>query len=168
MINIKTIIIILLIFFLFVPSGCDFKVKPANSFVRSGTVQEDDVEEPLSDDEKQYEKALTTSNEIIDAFINDNLSDFYNKYTSVILQNKIHEDDFSKIYASVIEKTGPINSYKKMQWWFEQGEDHGTKIIISKKIVHHEKQVLFYNIVFKHGEYDQIIGIHFQIRKKIA
>jgi len=132
--NINTPIIILIILITIIPSGCDFKVNPI-SFNRSGPVNEDDVEEPISNKSKEYEKALLTSNEIMDNFINGNLSEVYNKYTSPILQNKVNENDFTKLYASVIEKSGPIQSYKKMQWWFEQNQDRVPRLSSVKKLV---------------------------------
>ena len=151
----KSHILIILIFTL---SGCDFKLKAG---VRSGTLDDDYIEEPISNFAVQYKNALTTSNFLLENITQNNYShiqkNYIHKDASGILTSKAIEE----VILKTIKSAGPIINYKKMQWGFVPITENKNDYLLSFKIVEHKKGKLNYKFVFKNdGEYEKIIGIY--------
>ena len=148
------------IFFIliFTIAGCDFKLK---SGVRSGTLDDDYIEEPISKFAVQFKNALTTSNAIVEKITQKNFS--------YIQKNYIHKDSKKTLTAKAIQNlilqatksAGPVINYKQMQWGFVPVTENKDNYLLSFKIVEHKKGKLNYRFVFKNdGEYEKIVGLY--------
>jgi len=150
-ITISTVLLMLLL------TGCDISITAGN---RSGTADNDNVEEPLSNNTKKYENALKVSNEIMDNIISNNFTNIHNNYVHKDMKSTLTEDILKSTYAQAYELLGPIKGYKKMQWGFVPAEENGTDILFSYKLVEHSKDTVNYAFVFyDDGNYEKIIGI---------
>lgn len=153
----------ILFILIFIITGCDFKLKAG---IRSGTLDDDYIEEPVSKLASQFKNALTTSNSILEKITQN---DFLH-----IQKNYIHKDAKKIITAKAIQgliiqakkSAGSIISYKKMQWGFVPVTENKNIFLLSFKIVEHKKGKLNYKFVFKNdGKYKKIIGLYIKSYK---
>ena len=146
--------------------GC--KIEP-NASIRSGTIKDANVEEPLTAMAKKYEPALTLSNQLVDKIAAHAYRDVYQNHCDPLLQSMVDEAGFVSILTALEKQAGPIVRYKRMQWAFGQGIDQGIKTLTSTKIVQHEKELVNYVFVFRHdGRYTKLIGFQYRIQKRAA
>lgn len=133
--------------------------------VRSGTVNDDQVEEPLSTFAKKYENALTVSNKAIDSLVANN----YDLASQDLVDDKVKNLMTAEKIKAAMEKVkkafGKIKGYKRMQWGFVPKLIKGERHLYSVKIVEHEKAQCHYIFTFlDDGHYLKIIGLHIQKR----
>ncbi len=146
---------------LFLVVGC--KVESAS--MRSGSVHDDDVEEPLHRRARRYEPALRTSNELLDDLLARRHRQVWERF-SPSLQAEISEPALEAMMKRVEAKLGRPKGYKRLQWAFSSGEERGVKFIVSTKIVHFEKGAMNFHFVFPAtGPYDQLVGFHTKLRR---
>ena len=144
--------------------SCDF-----NSNVRSGTVDDDYVEEPLAGIAEKYESALETSNAFVEYAKANRIDAIHRNLFAEELRASVPIADFKQMVDQVNSAAGEIIRYKKMQWSFISYSEEGRDLIGSVKIVEHENEMLKYLIVFdKGGDFDRIIGFHFKQRKGVS
>ena len=137
-------------------SGCDFN---SSVSARSGTSQDDYLEEPLARKVEKYESALLTSNSIIDLLIQSNYEDVYNKYFSESAKSEMPEAQFKTSMEMMQQRAGSLETYKEMQWHFFSGAGEGLELLMSVKIAEHEKNKVKYLFVFdKNSSYNNIVG----------
>lgn len=135
--------------------------------MRSGTIHDDNVEEPLSKPAKKYEPALRTSNDLVAKLIAREYHSIYESDVEPSLKAQISEANLVAMIAQIESQLGPMKRYKPMQWGFSFGEERGVKFVVSTKIVQHEKGELNYNFVFAaDGPYRKLVGIHTRARNK--
>ena len=145
---------------LFLITGCDFDVNlQMNSGVRSGNIDDDYVEEPVSGGVEKYEASLTTSNNIVELFKSGNLDEIHDKYFDELLKKQLNKEQFQSFYTSIENKMGVIIEYKPMQWGFYPRVENDTELLYSVKIVKHSETMMKHVYIFKDdGDYQKIIG----------
>jgi hypothetical protein len=150
--------------FLFLIS-CDINVDSGN---RSGTVADDYIEEPITSSQMKYEKALITSNAVIEKIENGEYDYIYNNYIDDASKKVLTVQELQKIYSGAVAAMGPIKKYKKMQWGFLPKTENGLDYLISYKIIEHEKATLNYSFSFlRNGNYEKISGVGIRPRKGV-
>ena len=128
---------------------------------RSGTVDDDYIEEPVSATSKIYENALLTSNAIIELLISNNLQTLHDDFVGKEVYSMFTIDKLTEIRTHLYKTFGPVLRYKEQQWGFVPKEIKEGKCVYSVKIVEHEKVSLDYFFVFRDGgKYDKIIGFY--------
>lgn len=167
-------------------SACNYDTRDSG---RSGTYQDDNLENPLLEDFIQYKEALATSNRIIDLMQEGNAKAISENYVLEELQPLLTEKDIAAVIANAKHKYGRIVSYKPMQWGFEPrvengkrdksefnrvvAEKYGSKkaasnipVLFSVKIVQHEHALVEYWFQFPaDGEYKKLLGIFYKEKK---
>lgn len=159
MFYVKRIFTLTLIAFL---SACDAS---STISVRSGTVDNAYVSEPLSERAIQFENALAVSNEMIEGMKFGDLKSIYNSRFDSLLASQVTYDDFVLMLSPITEKLGKMVAYKPMQWDFTTGKGEGVNLLYSAKIVEYEQGLVKYIFVFdSDGDYSKIIGFQFMSR----
>lgn len=133
--------------------------------VRSGSIYDDDVEEPLSAPAQKFSAALATSNEAMELFKNAKYGDVYAGYFADELKKSYPMQEFTLLNDMVCKRFGRMTSYKKQQWYFIVTKDNGKDIVISAKITHHEKGVVYYQFTFFPDDLKKLVGFHVQAKK---
>jgi len=147
-------------------SGCDIS---GTISARSGTLDDDYVEEPLSGGVAEYETALVTSNNILTLISKSKYPDLYRIYFSDAMKAQMTSKEFKKFMIQVKEDVGPLRAYKSMQWNFSSGKDKGLDLLYSVKIAEHEKTMMKYIFVFeKDKPYINIVGFSVKQRQGIS
>lgn len=126
---------------------------------RSGTEDNDDIEEPLKDNVKQYEACLINSNKILDLIKQRNKEKIYTLYVSDNMKKEVSREKFDSILNSIEENAGKILSYKPMQWFFIVRSDEGFTGVACIKLVHCEKATVYYQFVFNNDDMTKLIGL---------
>lgn len=150
-----------------------FIVLPANGgdtynvMLRSGTVENDEIEEPLSSGALEFRMYLENSNRVLDLLIAGNYQAVYNDYFSDRLKNEISYDNFIKITGMLRDKAGVMKSYMPMQWYFILHEENGVKYVASIKLVTCEAAVVYYQFVYGEGNPAKIEGFHVRPKRSI-
>lgn len=138
--------------------GCDGGLTTGN---RSGTTQDDYIEEPLSKLSAKYENALLASNKVLEMLKNREYEEINRTYVHESLRDTLTASTFESIQNQLSNAIGPIETFKPMQWGFLTSEDAGKDILFSFKVVEHEKAILNYAFVFDNdGQYNKLIGFH--------
>lgn len=138
-------------------SGCAPEVSTS---VRSGSVHDDFVEEPLPDDVRKYEPVLRVSNTVMEQVLAGDYSTVHRMLVPQVAA-QLSEAQLQKGLAELHDSLGPVRAYKPMQWGFSFGEHEGIPLIQSTKIVRHEKGDVLYTLVFKRdGSLDQLLGFY--------
>ena len=154
--------ILLLLSTLLTLSGCDTGLNAGN---RSGNIDDDYVEEPLSNFSSKYENALLTSNQVLEMLKNKEYENIHNKYVHKSMKNTLTANAFESMQNQVSDMVGAIKTFKPMQWGFLTAEEAGKDILFSFKVIEHDKTTLNYAFVFENDkQYKKIIG--FQINER--
>ncbi len=167
-------------------TACNYDTRASG---RSGTYQDDYLENPINEDFVQYEQALTTSNEVLDLMIAHNGKKIADDYVLEEIKPLLGEKEINELIKKSEEKYGKVIGYKPMQWGFEPrvengkrdksefnkiiAEKYGNKkankkipILFSVKIVEHEKAMVNYWFQFpSDGKYDKLLGIFYKEKK---
>jgi hypothetical protein len=160
--RLRSIASVTCLFLLALVAGCDGGVVIAN---RSGTVNDDYVEEPISNRSKRYENALLVSNAVIDKLRSAEYHAIHQEFFDPQFQATLDEPKFIAMMKQVELHLGPIKRYKPMQWGFVPRQEAGKNILYSTKIVEHEKGMMNYFFVFTDdGKYQKLAGIHARVR----
>ena len=147
-------------------NACEVKF---DANIRSGTIDDDYVAEPLSDMSRKYEHALQTSNAFINRMKSGDQDSIYENLFSSDLRNIVSQQDFQKVIRQIHNEKGKIVRYKEMQWGFISGKEEGRNFIGSVKIVEHEKGMMKYLIVFDDdNKFDEIVGFRFKERDGVS
>jgi hypothetical protein len=150
--------VLLLPVYLLILAGCDVSF---NSAIRSGDLENDYVEEPLSSLAKKYEKALKVTNKAVKSISEENYTHLHKYIFEKNLQQEISIEALERGFKENINKFGAIKEYKEMQWKFIPREEEIGNILYSVKIVKHEKTDVNYVFMFVNdGKYHRIIGLH--------
>lgn len=154
---------------LFVVTGliaaCDVSFNFAN---RSGSMEDDYVEEPLSGMAEEYAPILDRSNRIIEAIQEKDIAYLYSEAFDEELVGIISREDFLKTLSAIENEAGTIKSYKPMQWHMFLGKDRGRKLIKSVKIVEHENFMVNYLFVFDYNfDNPKLLGFFFKSRQGV-
>jgi hypothetical protein len=129
--------------------------------MRSGSVKDDDVEEPLPDPAKQYEPLLTHANELATLLRDGRLDEFYEKHLDQSLTKQMSVSDLQRMYDQVVSSAGQPLSFKPMQWYFRVQKSLPRSFVMTQKIVKHEKGTVYYRFTFSDEHATKIIGLHF-------
>ncbi len=146
-------------------TGCDKVIDTFEESSRSGTVINDDVEAPLSDKAKQYEKALDLSNEFLVLWQKKDFQTIHNQLVASEMQSQLSVEKLADIDSHVEEVYGKLVSFKKGQWAFEPKRAKKQYFLFSLKSVTHEKAKLNYLFQFVlDNKYEKLVG--FYVREK--
>ena len=157
----QSYILVLLVLIIFV--GCEIHGSIGGS---SGTVDDDYVEEPISKAFIKYEKALRTSNNLVEKIIRSEYSDIYENFVKEGMKSQLNEAIIIKACSETVGAMGPILGYKIGQWGFFPINKDGKDYLISNKIIEHKKGLLNYSFMFEdNGKYEKIVGISIMPRK---
>jgi len=158
------IIRISILFSMLMLIACDADV---NINARSGSIENDYIEEPLIKLVSRFENALITSNSFVEGVKSNNIDSLYQNLFSKKLRSKVSQEEFKSLITELKATRGEIVQYKKMQWSFikinGEGDLEGKKLIASVKIVKHEKVTMKYLIAFEDdGKFNEIVLINFK------
>jgi len=153
----KCFALFLLIFF-----SCTQNVEYGVKGVRSGNIYNDYIEEPLTDDEKKFEKHLELSNIFIDKIISNDINYIYENLIYADTKNEVSNKEITDLFIELEKKHGKIKKYKKMQWHFGITK---SKKVYSIKIIKHEKSELNYIFIFSNNH--KIISFNYQEKKGV-
>ena len=127
--------------------------------VRSGSTQDDYMEEPLASSVEKYAQTLHTANLFIEAVRNSAFEDAY-ALCDTDIQAQLTEKLFKVMFAQVDVVAGSLSEYKKNQWSFNFEAVGETDLVIMTKIVKHEQKPMHYIFSFeKNGSYEKIKGL---------
>ncbi|HEX7833744.1 MAG TPA: hypothetical protein VF787_29085 [Thermoanaerobaculia bacterium] len=144
-------------------TGC--QIEPTSS-IRSETIKDANVEEPLTSSAKKYQRALEVSNQVIDRIAARDYQRIYQENLETTLRAQISQQEFAGMLQKLERDAGPIVTYKRMQWAFDRGSNNGEDILTSTKIVQHQKGLLRYRFVFRDdGKYASLAGVHYDSQK---
>jgi hypothetical protein len=147
-------------------SACDFSPQ---TNIRSGSLDDDYVEEPLGDFAKRFENALAVSNTFIDLYKSNDFEAIYQDIFSDELRRKVSLDQVRELLGKVKSAKGEIIRFKKMQWGFFNYFEEGRNLIASTKIVEHENGLMKYLFVFDNdGKFEKIVGFRFKERAGVS
>ena len=145
-------------------AGCNFFL---TTTYRSGTVDDDYVEEPIDGRAKKYENALLMSNAVLDRLrTRPGAAGPADAFEAGVRPFMSHPK-FVALMRSTEAEVGPIKQYKRLQWGFAPTQDDEGKRLISTKLVEHERGMMRYQFVFADdGKYEQFVG--FRINKRVG
>lgn len=136
--------------------GCDFS---GSISTRSGTLEDDYIEEPLATSVEQYRTALLTSNNILHLMSQGKFNDIHRIYFSELMKSQMTRAQFRDFMQQIRNSAGPPLRYKEMQWNFFSGSDQGIDLLYSVKIVEHERDKVKYLFIFdKDRPYINLVG----------
>ncbi|PID65603.1 MAG: hypothetical protein CR975_06495 [Gammaproteobacteria bacterium] len=148
-------------------TGCDEVVETFEQSSRSGTVIDDDVEAPLSDKAKQYEKALELSNRFLVLWQKKDFHSIHEQLVDPEMQSRLSVEKLADIDSHVEKAYGKLVGFKKGQWAFEPKRAKKQYFLFSIKSVTHEKTKLNYLFQFVlDNKYEKLVG--FYVREKPA
>lgn len=113
---------------------------------RSGTVSDDDVEEPISERSKSFAPALETSNAILEKLREGDRQVIYRDLLSPEFKAITTEEQWTAFCSAMDRDCGKLVRFKPMQWNFQRGPLQGKTCVLSTKIVEFEKRTI--EIVF--------------------
>jgi hypothetical protein len=143
-------------------AGCELSVDGTNN---SSLGDNDYYEEPISERSEKYATALDISNKFIEFLVDGQLTNAHGLFDSR-RQEVLSIEDFEKTYREILSDFGPFVEYKPMQWGFSTNLKL-ENIVVSIKIVGHEKSETFYVLNFEdNGIYDRIIGFSITARSE--
>ena len=149
---------------LFFTVACDLKVTSAN---RSGTLDDDYVEEPLSESSKSYAQILNTSNDIIELIRTKDYDKIHSLHVEDRMKDILSTDKLSEAFDGAYGAMGAWVEYKPQQWGFLPTNENGVDYIVSYKIVMHENGRLDYAFAFeKDGTHTKFVGFKIVPRNK--
>lgn len=132
--------------------------------VRSGRMNDEDIEEPLSAKVKEYEDVLNTSNTICSMMKENKYQLIYRMFFSDELKMLYSNEQYKEFTRRVESTSGKIVNYKPMQWYFIFKEENKKQYIWSIKIVKHKSAILYYAFVFPKEHRNKIVGFHVTVK----
>jgi len=143
--------------------GCDLSF---GTSVRSGTTEDDYVEEPLSDGVKKFEQALITSNAVLELISKSKHQEIFANYFSDDSKSNFARSDLTTLLNQLDQGAGKLVDFKKLQWGFFNGKEKGIDYLYSVKIAEHEKTMIRYLFVFeKDKPYTHLAGLFMKVRE---
>jgi len=137
--------------------GCEFHVSKSH---RSGSVDDEYVGEPLTDDVKRYEHALEVSNRFVVALKAEQFDTIREELCGKDLSKELGGLGLQKLVGTVVENYGPLLRYIPQQWGFTTGVQNGQRLLYSSKIVECERDKVRFVLVFHDdGKYERFEGI---------
>ncbi|MFL1456371.1 hypothetical protein ACJO5Y_18170 [Marinobacter sp. GN3S48] len=143
--------------------GCDSWVGH-----RSGSIDDDYIEEPLSGRSAEYQLALETSNQILTMIRDGRCNSVYETFLSDTGRVNIDLGRFRSMCDNINSQFGSLSKYKPNQWHFfiASDEDESEEYLLSIKIAEHKKTMINYAFIFPaDGPYKKIVGIHLKPRQ---
>ncbi len=135
---------------------------------RSGTIEDEDVESPLSDESRQYSRLLELGNEVVRLTKARDWNSVVRQHFAPELRKQISPDQYGRLVAQIESFGGPLQGFKPQQWWFEFGEHEGKPLVVLKKIVHHERFSYYYAFFVYADRLDQLVGFRYVPRGPAA
>ena len=149
----STALVILISVFLV---GCESEYRISNN---SSQGDNDYFEEPISDRSEKYSQALNVSNQFVERFVNGELEAVH-ELMDPRLREKAPIETLQEMRETVVSNFGRMVEFKPMQWGFATHSSF-ENVVISVKIVIHEKSEAFYVLKFEDdGRYSRIIGFN--------
>ena len=141
------------------PAGCGDSLPP-------GPVPPDYAESPLKPEVERYARALQTSNEVLELLRKGDVQGVYERYAAPSLKQNASPEKFAQLMGATIQRFGPLQAFKPMQWGFAQEEADGLRKVWCTKIVAHERGWMTYRFPFEEGgTYEQVLDIRVIERK---
>lgn len=129
---------------------------------RSGSLDDDYVEEPISKSSSKYAHALEVSNEIVESLRDGKTHEVYERWFGEALRQSASEAQFAEALRG-LEDFGPVREFRPMQWSFASRLEMGKPVLYSTKIVEHVKGRIGYVCVFEDdGKYQTLLGFHWR------
>ena len=83
------------------------------------------------------------------------------------IQPTVTPEAIKGIYDEILTTYGAPLETKQMQWWFITGTEKGIPIILSRKLVKHEKGLLAYDFTFAAEDKDmRLVGFYIRSSKE--
>ena len=152
-----TVLIVLLCLF-----GCDVNTVKVK---RSGSIDNDFVEDPIPDD---YKKVILTSNLIIDLLKKSDFKTINTHFVHETARETITESELANIFDQLEKQIGAIDIYLTSQWGIRPKSRDGVLYTYSVKIVKHQNAYMNYFFVFDLALSDsEIVGLYFKKKNGI-
>lgn len=135
-----------------------------SEIMRSGSMKDDNVEEPIPSSAKKYEPLLLLANEMTTMLENGQVRELHAAYAD----KSLNEREIEKLYSELVGKVGKAISFKPRQWYFRVFRGTSQSYVASQKIVTHERATLYYTFTFSDEHARRIIGLHFRARPTSA
>jgi hypothetical protein len=160
----KEIFRLIILLALLALSACDVNRITAH---RSGTINDDYVEDALSGNSTKYTKILESSNQIIELIKAKKYKKIHASFVDESMKAIISEEFIKKAYQDAVLAMGEIVEYKEKQWGFRPNREGDTNYIVSYKIVIHHKGRLDYSFAFiESGDQTKFFGFAIKPRNK--
>jgi hypothetical protein len=149
-------------------SSCSGSIKVATTH-RSGPIDDDYVEEPLSAKARRYEHALEVSNAILQKLQAHDSHSVYLERIDSLMKSEVPESTFEGWIRTIDEHFGSLKSFKPMQWGFKVWSENGKDLVSSTKLVEHERGMVRYHFLFADdGKYETLLGFYMYQRHGVA
>ncbi len=146
----------------FLLTACDAS---SVSQARSGNKDDAYIEEPLAEGSVQYQLHLAKSNAYVGLLTQKDYGSIYEEFAPAV-KSSVPPDAIKSIYDQILTAHGAPLETKQQQWWFITGKEKGTPILISRKLVKHEKGMLEYDFTFSPDDPDKkLIGFFIREHK---
>jgi hypothetical protein len=146
--------------------GCGVQVSVGE---RSGTVGDDNVEDPLTRTAQKYEHALLVSNSTLDKLRARDYHAIYQEVFDAPMKADMDEAGVAAMDQDIAKHFGSMKGYKPLQWSFAPAVEGGQAILYSSKIVEYERGMVRFTFVFKDdGKYEKLVGLHTRERHGVA
>jgi len=156
--------LIVILFSFFTLSACEVNTNTAH---RSGTIDDDFIEDPLSGNSIKYAQILETSNQLIELIKSKEYEEIHNSFVADSVKKSITKEAIKQAYSGAVTGMGEFIEYKEMQWGFRPTRDSNAEYIVSYKIVLHQAGRLDYYFSFiKDGDHTKVLGFAIKPRKK--
>lgn len=143
-------------------TACDLN---QSSELRSGSKEDAYVDEPLAAEVMQYKTYHEKSNAYVGLLTQKNYGAIYEELAPTI-QPTVTPDAIKGIYDDILKTYGAPLEQKQMQWWFITGQEKGIPIVLSRKLVKHEKGMLAYDFTFSPEDKDmKLVGFYIRSSK---
>jgi hypothetical protein len=135
------------------PAGCGDHLPP-------GPVPTDYAESPLKPEVQGFAGALQTSNAVLELLQKGDVQGVYERYADPRLKQAASAEKFAQLMGATIQRFGPLQAFKPMQWGFAQEQADGLRLLYSTKIVAHERGWMTYRFRFEDdGKYEKVLDI---------
>jgi hypothetical protein len=132
--------------------------------MRSGSANDDYIEEPLIELAKPLAPMLELSNQMLTVLHDGDAHKFYTQYVAPELAKTMKLEDLERVLRQANAAAGKPVSFKPQQWAFAAHSDASGNFIASTKIMTHEGGTVYYTFTFHERGDTKIVGLHIRPR----
>ncbi len=127
----------------------------------SGSADEPYQESPLGENVQEYAPLLELSNALVQQVINGDYGKMYDQHFSPRLKEEMSREWLVGRLSELTAFAGPARKYKPKQWRFSLRKHQGRRILLSTKIVEHQRTKIVYQLTVFPKDLKRIVGFQF-------